>query len=255
MSFSQHKNPFTQSTQKMIEYHNQLCAEMSKKYDIPNLVELKYLAVSSQVELIIYVEPLSLWDELSMRYNGEKTNWQKHYRLTSELIKKYALPKKEQDYDAKIRYFHFFEPCCMDGKVYNASLKIYDKNIFKHFGRVQGEVDDKIVASISKFFREQSIRGPERVIACTLDEHFIAIAIHGITPPFWQRYQRENADAGVMLKSAVKTLVEEAVLHSLNQQSIMQAQILFLDFQQEEDIIFVIVTRNEDEWKAYLQAL
>lgn len=255
MSFSQKKNPFTQSTQKMIEYHNQLCAELCRQYDIPNLVDIKYLAVSSQVELIIYVEPLTVWDELSMRYNGEKTNWQKYYLLISELIQKYVLPKKEQGYDAKIQYFHFFEPCCMDGKVYNASLKIYDKNIFKHFGRVQGEVDDKIVASISKFFREQSARGPERVIACTLDDHFIAIAIHGITPSFWQRYQRENIDAGVMLKSAVKTLVKEAVLHSLAQQSILQAQILFLDFQQEEDIIFALVARNKDEWKARLQSL
>lgn len=251
----QNKNPLIQSTQEMIRYHVQLGEETCTQYNIPNLAEIKYLTVSSQVELIIYVEPLTLWEEMAIRYHGEKTNWQKYYPMILEIIKKYVLPKKEQAYDAKVRYFHLFEPCCIDGMVYNASLTVYEKNLFKHFGRIQGELDDKIVAHISKFFREQSTRGPEWVIACSLDDHLIAIAIRGITPPFWQRYQQENADARVILKNAIKKLAEEAVLYSLTQQSIEQAKVLFLDFQQDEDLIFVIVSRNEDKWKAFLHTL
>ncbi|WP_231036103.1 hypothetical protein [Pectinatus sottacetonis] len=221
-------------------------------YQFPVLAKLKYLIVGRQVELIVYVENFSKWERALLQYSNEATKFGKYYPLLLGFIKTHVLPRKEKSYGSNVRYYHLFKPCNIKTMSYSISLTVYEDNIFKHLTKTQGISDDAMASDISKYYREQNLRGPEWVSVVSLDKIFIAVVIYGVSSPFWKRYQQISPEIKTLFTAAIERLSKEAVEYSLEHHKIKEGKILFMDFQSNDDTVFVVVVRSIDKWEDLL---
>ncbi|WP_307223430.1 hypothetical protein [Pectinatus haikarae] len=247
------KNLYLQSIQSILDYQKTLRHNIYEYYQFPELTQIKYITVGRQVELIVYVEYFSKWEKVLLGYGDEHNNFKKYYPLILNFMKKYVLPKKEKDYSSHIRYYHLFNPCMQQTLSYSISLTVYDDNIFKHLTKGQGSGDDSMAADISRYYREQNLRGPEWVTVVSLDKIFVAIIISGVTSPFWHRYQQVSLESRIFFKDAIKQLSKEAIEFSFKNHNIAGGRILFSDFQWKEDTIFIVAIRDKESWEKLLK--
>ncbi len=246
------KNQYLQSMQTIKDFHLQLRNEVYTRYKFPFLTDIKYLTVNRQVELIVYVENFTKWEKVLVARGEKKTNFGRYYKVVLDILRSYVLPKKEKAYNSKISHYYMFEPRVYEAFSCSISLAVYEKNIFKHISSIRGIADDKMVTDISKVFRDENARGPEWITVVSLDEQYIAIVIQGITPMFWRKYQNEDSAGKVFLKNGIEILARKAIGFSLEQQGITNGEILFLEFLQADDTIFMVVLRDKKEWEKTL---
>jgi hypothetical protein len=235
-----------------MDYHLKLRHEFCQKYQFSRLFDLQHLTVCRQIELVLYIEKFSKWEVALVEAGKEYIKLKKYYPFFSDAIHTYVLPKKEKDYAAKVRHYHLFEPRVEKKLSYTMSLTLYGENIFKHLGRAQGNYDEAIAADISKYYRQQNVRGPEAVIVITMNETFAVIVIRGVTSTFWKRYQRDSQEAQGFFAKATKRLAEEAVRFSFLNQQYPLKEILFMDFQWEQDILYMVVLCDTGSWQKIL---
>jgi hypothetical protein len=241
-----------QSIQSITKHQLKLLDDACEAYKFPKLAQIKYLMVNRQVELVVYVNYLTKWEQILLKQEKNYSQLNYYHPLFLDFMEKCIVPQKEKAYESKVHFYHLFQPYNKPTLSYSIGLTVYKENIFKYISSRRGNTDDAIAADISKYYREQNLRGPEWVTVVSLDPAFIAVIISGVSSPFWKRYQGLSIDTRHFFKEATCQLSREAVIHSFNNHNILQGDILFLDFNWHKDTIFIVAVRNKNDWQKIL---
>ena len=247
------KKVYLQSIKNLREYHLKLRQEMCCKYPFACFFDLQRLMVCRQVEMTLYVERYTQWEVALVSEGREYVKLKKYYPFLAEAIRTYALPKKEKDYASRARYYHLFEPHVGKKRSYTISLTFYGDSVFKSLGGGPNKYDEAIAADISKYYRQQNVRGPEAVMVVLMESIFAVIIIRGVTSAFWRRYQKDSAEAQNFFAKATKILAQEAVEFAFLNQRYPWDRVLLSDFQWEQDVIYMVVLCDGFAWRQILE--
>ena len=248
------KKVYLQSLKNLIDYHLKLRQAMCRKYPFVCFFDLQQLMVCRQVEMTLYVERYSQWEVALVGEGREYVKLKKYYPFLAEATRTYVLPRKEKEYASRARYYHLFEPYIGKKRSYTISLTFYSDSIFKSLGGGPNKYDEAIAADISKYYRQQNVRGPEAVMVVLMESVFAVIIIRGVTSTFWRRYQKDSAEAQAFFAKATKSLAQEAVEFAFLNQRYPWDRVLLSDFQWEQDVLYMVVLCDGFAWRQIMAA-
>lgn len=246
---------YAELLQSLLEYHKKIVCEARARFKFPTVSSVPFIALRKNVELGFLRSSLVDWEQEAISQYGKKPILEEYYPLILDFVKKTTIPQKCQDYACSISYSYIFPPVYHKNIIGSFFINFFEKPIFKKFNAQHGELEQKIVAKISAFFRKQNKYGPEQIAVSILDDTFMTIFISGLLSPFLKEFIKDNAaDAAVIEKiftTQVKTLLEE--IFDVYFTTILYKPFIFFD--KDNDKLIVLSSLRESVWKCFFETM
>ena len=240
---------------ELLHYQQDLSAKIRRKYHLPKMADIKYIAARKKSILSIYGMTLSPWEKSSFDKYGSDHAWKNHYAFIAEIAEKDAVPQMEAAYGCTIDRHILFAPNYENDTVYSLSVTHFSNSLFKGRNGHLGETERKVAEIFSVAFRRQNKRGPEQVSATIFNDQFLSLFAKGLLTPFASFYVNQHADAARvcsdMMQALLKTILAE--IHAAC--FVTTPGKLFMNYDIQKDELFVLSFLNQDNWPAFFTSI
>lgn len=240
---------------QLLHYHQDLTVRIRRKYHLPKLADVKYIAARKKSVLGIYGLTMSAWEKFAFDKYGNDHAWKSHYAFMVEISDKDVVPHMEADYNCSIERHILFTPHYENDTVYSLSVTHFTNPIFKGRNGHLGEQERKIAEIFSVAFRRQNKRGPEQVSATIFNDQFLSLFAKGLLTPFTSFYVNSHPEAAKVCTEMMRALLE-TILAEIHETCFTTAPgKFFLHYDMQKDELFVLSFLDKDNWPAFFSAV
>lgn len=190
--------------------HSSVATGMLNKFDIPEFVKLKWIAMRKQVQIAFFCNSLSAWEEATYKKYGRHALFDFRHLIT-ETMKTAYLPQVEEYYKCPVLDFYFFEPCYKQGMVYGFTAKVFEAPLFKSIDSLHAPLEEKFASALASYLRQQFGRGPGQTYVSLIDNRVLVFTMTDLLAPFPKKFVEKDADAMKVTTEMLKTLFAEAL--------------------------------------------
>ena len=190
--------------------HSSVATGMLNKFDMPEFVKLRWIAMRKQVQIAFFCNSLSVWEETTYKKCG-KHALSDFRHLITETMKTAYLPEVEKYYNCPVLDFYFFEPCYKQRMVYGFTAKIFAAPLFKSVDSWHAPLEEKLASALATYIRQQYGRGPGQTSVALLDNRVLVFSVTGLLAPFTKNFVESDTVARNVTTKMLEKLFAEAI--------------------------------------------
>ncbi len=203
---------------ELFSIHSSFAEDMRYKFNIPEFVKLRWLAMRKNVQIAFFCNSLSEWDKITYNVYGKAHTFLDYRELIIKTMKATYLPELEEYYKSKITNFYIFEPHCTEQTIYGFTTKIFEKPLFKSIDAIHAPVEEKLSSSLATYIKKQYGRGPGHTSAAILNNRVLVLVVTNLIAPFPKKFAESDCSAMIVANRMLKSLFEEAVEFACREQ-------------------------------------
>ena len=191
--------------------HVSFSEKMRRSFNLPEFIKMRLVASRKQVQIVLFGNNLSAWEELAYKKFGKPYSFLEHRQLIAQTIKEWYLPQLEEFYRTPITHFYMLEPHVQGNFIYGFTIKLFDVPIFKSVDAQYAPLEEKLASALSSRLRQQYGRGPGRVTAALVGDRFLVFVASEMLAPFIRSFIEENPEAADVSVKMLEALMRDAV--------------------------------------------